>query len=209
MSDSRVLATLADSAGPAPVAELARRCGLHPNSVRAHLRRLEEEGLAEHTNQLLGGRGRPRQMWQLTPRARPFGKPPMAYSELAEWLSTALTPSDAVEHGRRVGGERQAREAKSSAAAALQNSLSEMGFQPVREDRGQATRFTLRNCPYRDVARANPRVICALHRGIAEGVCEAADSGYTLTRFEVKPPEQAGCVIEIDRAEPERKEMSR
>ena len=208
-SGARVFAALADAGGAAPIDALADRSGLHPNSVRLHLRRLERGGLVTVTNEHRPGRGRPRQLWRIVPGAEPAGSPPVAYSELAGWLSTALTPAAAVEHGRRIGADRGREAISAPAADVLERSLTAMGFLPTRRDRGARTCFTLHNCPYRDVARANQRVVCALHRGIAEGMCKAADPGYALVGFEVRDPEEAGCAIEIDRVEDNDKETSR
>lgn len=199
-SGARVFAALADAEGDAPIDELAERTGLHANSVRLYLRRLEAAGLAEVTNERRPGRGRPRQMWRLVPGAEPAGAPPVAYSELAGWLSDALTPAEAVAQGRRIGADRAAalREYEADAAAALEYSLTSMGFQPRRAGGGgERGRITLCNCPYRDVARSNPRVICSLHRGIAEGFVQAVDPTQRVARFDIKDPEAAGCAIEL------------
>lgn len=202
-SGVRVFAALADAGGAAPIDALADRSGLHPNSVRLHLRRLERGGLVTVTNEHRPGRGRPRQLWQIVPGAEPAGSPPVAYSELAGWLSTALTPAEAVEHGRRIGADRGREAVSAPAADVLERSLAAMGFLPTRRDCGTRTCFTLHNCPYRDVAKANPGVVCAFHRGLAEGMIDRLDPRYRVTAFEVRDPQEAGCVVEVGRCSEE------
>ncbi|MGO9884137.1 MAG: helix-turn-helix domain-containing protein, partial [Solirubrobacteraceae bacterium] len=63
-SRRRLFSLLADLGRPASTAELARRLGLHPNGVRAHLQRLSREGLVERTR-TSGGRGRPADAWTI------------------------------------------------------------------------------------------------------------------------------------------------
>ncbi|MGB0120425.1 MAG: hypothetical protein WBP55_05680, partial [Solirubrobacterales bacterium] len=73
-----------------------------------------------------------------------------------------------------------------------------MGFQPgPATGSGPQTTFRLGNCPYREVARENSELVCGLHRGITEGFLEQVDPGSSLTRFEAKDPDQAGCLIGV------------
>lgn len=204
-SAARVFGVLVDAGAPATVASIAARCRLHPNSVRVHLRRLRDAGLADVSLDDPSGPGRPRQLWRVAGGAEPAGVPPVGYSDLAGWLSSALSPEQARRHGRRIGADRaggriEEREA-GECAAVLDASFAAMGFRPRRRDRGPRTGFTLCNCPYRDVALANPGVVCALHRGIAEGMVETMDPGSRVTRFEARNPVEAGCVVEVERAE--------
>ncbi|MCY7304056.1 MAG: helix-turn-helix domain-containing protein, partial [Thermoleophilia bacterium] len=55
----RLLDRLRAADGPLPVAELAPPLGLHPNTVRSHLRLLEEAELVVSAPERMGGRGRP------------------------------------------------------------------------------------------------------------------------------------------------------
>jgi len=48
-----------------------------------------------------------------------------------------------------------------------------------------------------------------LHRGVAEGLLGAIDPGAEVTRFVVKDPRRAGCILEIaNPAEPTTEEVS-
>lgn len=43
---------------------------------------------------------------------------------------------------------------------------------------------TMRDCPYRDIARGNPAVICAVHLGVLRGALGAAFSPVTVDRLD-------------------------
>src|SRR3954452_690554 len=78
---ARLFALLGELRRPTGTEELAERLDLHPNGIRAHMERLLEAGLVvrERSRQT---RGRPRDMWLISPDARPGGDPPTAYTEL-------------------------------------------------------------------------------------------------------------------------------
>ncbi len=175
---------------------------MHPNSVRLHLGRLLDAGLVE-AGAGQGARGRPRKLWRVAADARIGGEPPQAYRELADWLSRSVEGigadrGDIRAQGRRIGREIAADSSGVACADVLESALAAMGFQPRRSDQGARTAFTLCNCPYREVATANPGVVCALHLGVAEGLVQATDPATRLTEFDAKDPTEAGCLIEIE-----------
>jgi hypothetical protein len=45
----------------------------------------------------------------------------------------------------------------------------------------------------------NQPVVCTLHRGISAGLAEAAPGRARLSRFVARDPDEAGCLIEIER----------
>ena len=114
----------------------------------------------------------------------------------------AADPSEIRAQGRRIGRDIAAESEAEDGPAVLEDSLRAMGFRPRRETSGRTTRFTLCNCPYRDVAESNMAVICTLHLGIAEGVASGSNRGSRVTSFEPKDPHLAGCRIEIEAVEP-------
>jgi len=187
---------------PLTTAEAAERAGVHPNSARLHLGRLAEAGLVE-PGSAQGDRGRPRKTWRIAEEGRNVGKPPDAYRELAGWLgrSVAVMAADSAEiraQGRRIGLEIATEAENDDGPRVLEDSLRAMGFWPHREDAGNRTRFTLCNCPFRDVAKSNMKVVCTLHLGIAEGIVQGADRRDRVTGFETRDPRVAGCTIEIE-----------
>jgi predicted ArsR family transcriptional regulator len=192
---------------PARTDELAERLSLHPNGIRLHLERLQAAGLVERLT-VSGGRGRPRHEWALGSDPAPGREAPTAYRELARWLarSTAgsgLALTEVEEAGRRIGREASPADARQSPPAALKTVLSAFGFQPVQTDEARdRTRYTLRNCPYRDVVAENQPLVCVLHRGITQGLLERLGPGSRLEAFVPKDPYQAGCLIDVAWQEP-------
>lgn len=199
---SRLFDSIVAAKHPLSTAEVAERTGVHPNSARLHLAKLLDAGMLRLESER-GARGRPRKIWSVSPKARIDGEPPEAYRELATWLSRSIAAAgadrgDIRAQGRQIGREIAADSPDAGSADVLESALAAMGFQPERQDERTRTRFTLCNCPYRDVAKANPGVVCSLHLGIAEGLVQAADPAAKLTEFEVKDPIEAGCRIAID-----------
>jgi predicted ArsR family transcriptional regulator len=201
---ARLFDLLCELRRPASTEELAGRLELHPNGVRMHLDRLREGGLVARERDRRP-RGRPRDMWLVSPDATPGGAPPTAYAQLGRWLARAITPGKSslqkIEStGRQIGRELapDAPDAAGSAEASLRGALAALGFQPQRESR-TAHRLTYRlcNCPYRDAATENPQVVCGLHRGITRGLLDELDPSSRLTAFVAGEPSRAGCLIEL------------
>jgi predicted ArsR family transcriptional regulator len=199
---ARLFEALTEARHPLSTAEAAEAAGVHPNSARLHLGRMADAGIVEAGSDQ-GGRGRPRKTWRVASGGRVAGRPPDAYRELAQWLgrSVAVMAADPAEiraQGRMIGREIATESESDDGPAVLDDSLRAMGFWPRREQDGSTSRFTLCNCPYRDVAESNMEVICTLHLGIAEGIVHGADSNARVTGFEPRDPKLAGCRIEIE-----------
>lgn len=89
--------------------------------------------------------------------------------------------------------------ASATPAPALTDLLATHGFAPdvtVRADGAVSCR--LGNCPYRASARANPDIVCGLHRGLTRGLLDGLAPTAVLTRFVPHDPDRAGCEIEIE-----------
>jgi len=65
---------------------------------------------------------------------------------------------------------------------ALVARLDALGFDPavLRDETAATVAFT--HCPFRDLAEADPDVVCGLHRGMVEGFVDVA-GGARVTRF--------------------------
>ena len=147
------------------------------------------------------GRGRPRDEWTVAPAAHPGGDPPHAYADLGRWLARAIPASPAelraVEQtGREIGRDMHSPSAGEDPAAAFADALSAMGFEPELAPSEAGICATLGNCPYREAVKANPALVCTLHRGIAQGVLDAVAPGALVTRFVMRDPDEAGCIVE-------------
>jgi len=198
---TRLFAALTTLRRSATTEELARELGLHVNGVRRQLERMHEGGLVER-RRVTHGRGRPRDEWSIASGARPTGSDPQAYADLAGWLARSIPAGP----GRLRQVERTGRDVGRELAPAGTDDLTEsfreifaaLGFQPEVEVTGEGQICCrLGNCPYRSSVRENPDVICALHKGMTEGVLDKLDPASRLTRFEPRDPELAGCLVEV------------
>jgi len=185
--------------GPASVAGLAARLGVHPNTVRLHLAALVVDGLVEEVaSPGPRGPGRPALVYRAT-RRMPQG--PDHYRELAGALLDALVHGDdaaprALEAGR-AWGARVARTRDAAAGAAgrapgpaadaphddlapLMALLDDVGFAPERVERDVA----LRQCPFLDLVEGQRMVVCRVHLGLMQGALATWRSGVEIDRLE-------------------------
>ena len=172
-SRRRLLEVLRRASGPLGAAELAATVGLHVTTARAHLRVLEAAGLVVRTVRPPTGPGRPRQFYA---PAAADGRDD-AHRELAEMLAGALGAGGA--QGRRraehAGRRWAAREVPDTgrlpwdeAVEAIGELFRRVGFAP-RRIAADGYRLALESCPFRDVARAQPDIVCTLHLGLMRG----------------------------------------
>ena len=198
-SRARLFATLTDLRRVAKTAELAERVELHPNGVRIHLERLEEAGLVARVR-LQGARGRPAHACMVAPDARPGGRAPRAYRDVARWLARSLNARRMSLRGLEQTGREVGRELAPSGCApsveAIEQVLAALGFAPYVQSRDEE-RMTicLGNCPYRDAASENQAAICALHKGVTRGLLDILAPDAKLERFVPRDPASAGCMI--------------
>ncbi len=199
---ARLFALLGELRRPATTEELAERLELHPNGVRVHLDRLCTAGLVSRGRRRQA-RGRPRDVWSISPDAQPGGDPPTGYAELGRWLVRAMASShtdleDIEEAGRQIGRELPAPAGDSTPEERFQAALSALGFQPRREPgEDGAVTYCLDNCPYREAVHERQPIVCGLHRGMTQGMLDAIDPDTTLEAFVAKDPDTAGCLIEL------------
>jgi len=198
---ARLFALLRDLRRPVSTEELAERLELHPNGIRLHLDRLREEGVVARQRDRQA-RGRPRDMWLISPDAPPGSEPPTAYAQLGRWLTRAIAAGSTSRRkleatGREIGHE-LAPEPGSDPEASLHAALAALGFQPRREShKPRRLTYRLCNCPYREAARESPQVVCELHRGITRGLLDELGATSKLTAFVPHDPARAGCLIEV------------
>ncbi|WP_237770012.1 helix-turn-helix transcriptional regulator [Ornithinimicrobium sp. CNJ-824] len=202
--------------GGMTAAELGTVLGLHSTTVRFHLDQLVSAGLVGSHFVRSGGAGRPAKRYfvvegELGPVARGGGDSGH-YKVLATLLAGALDPSDEgrltpeeagaewvrdrLEHGddhrlledggppppAGTSGEWMAK------VGGIVDLLQEWGYTPdlsLSGREGDVT-LTLRECPFLDLARVHPEVVCGVHRGLLKGALDAAgepDAGVSLRPF--------------------------
>jgi predicted ArsR family transcriptional regulator len=191
---------LARSPRPLATAEIAETLDLHPNTVRPHLERMREVGLLAVEVEARGTVGRPQHRYSLAADAPSLGLEPATFPVLARMLlrvaaSGGLGAEEAIAAGRDQGDADAAPLAAIADASddegdlaalcleGLAARLDAMGFDPAvaSEDEGSATvGFT--HCPFRDLAEANPEIVCGLHQGLVAGFVEAV-GGVAVEQF--------------------------
>jgi predicted ArsR family transcriptional regulator len=190
----QVLDLILAAGHPVTVAELTAELGCNHNAVRQHLTRLRDAGLVAETREARDRPGRPRLLYAATTRPDP-------YARLARLLLTArrstLTPRAIGRQAGRDEIETGAVE-ETDALDALEIDAARQGFSPRRVDGGRRLELVLEVCPFADVAAEDPVTVCALHRGIAEGIV-AAVSGAKVKSFVAHDPYRAGCRIGVQR----------
>lgn len=191
---------LRDAAEPVDVAELTGHVGLHPNAVRQHVAKLEAAGLVVERTAAPTGRGRPRLLYSVDPRAdgRWTGGGP--YERLAVLLTEALRTGDDPEEVGRREGVRQRRETTTidptrdgaTAVDPLVDRMAHLGFDPVVRRRGRTIEVVLRHCPFASAAIADADTVCGLHLGLARGLVEA-DPAVVVDDLVTRDPRRAQC----------------
>jgi predicted ArsR family transcriptional regulator len=183
------------AARPVSVREMSRRLSLHPNTLRPHLRRLEEAELVSREVRKAPTAGRPQTLYSV--QEAPGGE--ADYRLLAEMLAglvrgkRALAQAHALAAqwggyvlaqggpGPKPGAEAPARRN----LAMLQEALARAGFVPrFRRLQGPAIEVTLRDCPFRDLTEDYRELVCTLHRGLLEGMLSALTPPMALKEFQ-------------------------
>jgi predicted ArsR family transcriptional regulator len=176
------------------VRELATRLSLHPNTLRPHLRRLEEAGLVSSETRKGATVGRPQVVYAAVDQREREGRD---YRLLADILSGLLTgrrqheraEATAREWGVYLMGRSVRRPGARKVAgpnlAALQEALAEAGFDPRFRRRGARTvEISLRDCPFRDLLDEHRDLACAVHRGLLEGMLGASRPELRMVEFQ-------------------------
>lgn len=143
------------------IRELAIRLSLHPNTLRPHLRRLEEVGLVASEVRKGPGVGRPQTLYTaVETEGREGGDHRLLADILAGLLTAPKQRARAQELAREWGAYLVGRSAPRPGArkpsgpnlAVLQEALAEAGFTPrFRRTGTPVIEISLRECPFRDL----------------------------------------------------------
>ncbi|MGQ0671125.1 MAG: helix-turn-helix transcriptional regulator [Actinomycetota bacterium] len=181
------------SGRPVSVREVAARLSLHPNTLRPHLRRLEEAGLVAREIRKGAGVGRPQTLYSVLEPEEREGRD---YRLLAEILLGLFRGRRAQERAQELarewgqylvtqGGPKPGvRLPARRNLALLQEAMAEAGFDPRFRRRGKQTvEVSLRDCPFRDLVDDHRELTCAIHRGLVEGMLGALKPPMRLAEF--------------------------
>jgi predicted ArsR family transcriptional regulator len=187
---------LARAPRPLATAEIAETLDLHPNTVRPHLERMRDVGLLTIETEARGTVGRPQNLYALAPDAPSLGLEPATFPVLARMLlrvaaASGIGRDEVIEAAREQGesdaevalavapvpagdgsaGDGSAGEGSAGAACLdrLVTRLDALGFDPAVALGDEVVTVAFAHCPFRELAEANPEVVCALHEGLVGG----------------------------------------
>jgi predicted ArsR family transcriptional regulator len=177
---------------PVSVREMSRRLSLHPNTLRPHLRRLEEAGLVARELRKNAAVGRPQTLYSVRADVEEDARD---YRLLAEILSGLVRGSRALEEARDLakqwgaylvaqGGPKPGvRLPARRNLAILQEAMARAGFDPRFRREDGSFEVTLRDCPFRDLADDHRDLVCTLHRGLIEGMVAGLKPPLSIREF--------------------------
>lgn len=193
----KIFRYVADSDVGADVAEITTHCGFNHNAIRQHLAKLVDAELLTLSTERTGGRGRPKLIYRVDPRAESRWGVVGPYERLSVLLTEVIrTGDDPVTVGRRAG--RESRPDGSGDDLTIGDLLEEMarqGFEPAVRDDASDTEILLQTCPFASAALADPDTICGLHLGLAQGLTDGSRFDVDdLARFD---PRRANCLLKL------------
>lgn len=163
---------------PVTVANVVSRFSLHSNVARMHLNRLRDVGLLDGEIEKSGRGGRPGMIYLPSREPLNLSFPSREYRFLAEILldavsrlgsegtrtATAAAAARGLELFRRTTAEA---ESELESAASLLNRIGfDVRISPADSDSNSRSSalVTLQNCPFLELARNHPHVVCSLCR---------------------------------------------
>jgi predicted ArsR family transcriptional regulator len=180
------------SGRPVSVRELSARLSLHPNTLRPHLRRLEEVGLVVREVRKGTAVGRPQTLYSAAVR-EPAER---GYRLLAEILAGLLVGRRSLERAEELsaewgqylvaqGGPKPGTRLPARRnLAVLQEAMARAGFDPRFHRRERQVEISLRDCPFRDLVEDHRELACAIHRGLVAGMLRGLKPPLRLVEFQ-------------------------
>ncbi len=191
------------SGRPVPVRELAVRLSLHPNTLRPHLRRLEDAGLVASETRKGPTVGRPQTLYTAIDVEGRQGRDYRLFADVAAGLLTTTKQRERAETLAREWGSYLVglaaprpgrRRASGPNLAALQEALADAGFTPrFRRTDAATVEITFRACPFRDLLDEHRDLVCAIHRGLLEGIVAGSRPALRMTSFVPAEDRSATC----------------
>ncbi|HEX5828937.1 MAG TPA: helix-turn-helix domain-containing protein [Candidatus Limnocylindrales bacterium] len=182
-----LLGVLTEAGGPLGVRELAALVGIHVNSAREQLHRLERAGMVRSRVAAPVGRGRPVHLFELRPDpdAEPFRALAGALaSEVAQLPGAAAVATAAGERwghaAVRAPGDAATDEGHLERLAGI---LDDAGFAPDAPAPG-AMEIRLRACPFLPLEGHQLAVVCGVHLGFVRGALRTLGSDRDAVSIE-------------------------
>jgi predicted ArsR family transcriptional regulator len=182
------------SGRPVSVRELSARLSLHPNTLRPHLRRLEEVGLVASETRKGASVGRPQTLYAVALREDSEGGDYRLLAEVLAGLLGGTRSRDRAQARGREWGEYLvaqgtpkpgARQPARRNLAVLQEAMAAAGFDPrFRRLSASAVEISLRVCPFRELVDDYRELVCAVHLGLLEGMLHGLRPPLSVAEFE-------------------------
>lgn len=198
------------SGRPMPVRELAARLSLHPNTLRPHLRRLEEVGLVASEARKGPGVGRPQVLYEAVELEAREGRDFRLLADILAGLTSGARQREraralARDWGTYLVGRSAprpgARRTPGPNLAVLQEALAEAGFDPRFRRRGAArVDISLRDCPFRELLDEHRDLVCAVHEGLLEGMLGGCRPALAMSSFQPLADRGQVCRLTAARA---------
>jgi predicted ArsR family transcriptional regulator len=176
--------------GERTIPDLVEVTGMHRNTVRNHVLRLEEAGLVESRPGPPGSRGRPALRYRLRdPQTITDG--PVFVQGLVSLLRQTQgvkAPQLAEAEGERVGrGLRRGAGAPATPAQAVRQvaqALERLAFEPTVHRQGGAYSLDLHHCPFWGTPiERDGDIICSFHLGLIRGIVQSPSANPVGVRL--------------------------
>jgi predicted ArsR family transcriptional regulator len=186
--------------------EAAAEVGISRKLAAFHLDKLVEKGLlVAHYARPPGrsGPGAGRSAKYYEPSEAEFGVslPHRGYDVVGTILVDAITQSDkgvsakqaarsiAFERGRALGEQvrnssKLRRPGSERALSVAEEVLEENGYEPYRDDSGS---IRLRNCPFHELSRRSPELVCGLNREFIDGLLRGLGNESVTAELDPQP----------------------
>ncbi|MFI7482314.1 helix-turn-helix transcriptional regulator [Kocuria sp. M1R5S2] len=203
-SRMRVLWAVRRASEARGVDELADDVGLHPNTVRFHLGRLEHHGLVRRQLAHHDTPGRPSLRFTAVPQPDREGRDLQDLAQLLAGVLDRQVPGSAAMTERagrawaahlveaRTGPAPDAREAITQ----VMEALTSVGFAPEVTSDGRHVTVLQRRCPFLEVAREHRDVVCSVQLGLLRGLLERLGAPLEVTGLAPFATPQ-GCLVHI------------
>lgn len=183
--------------GTATLEQLTEAVGAHPNTIRTHVKALEDAGLLFRVERdVHEGPGRPQQAWRLR---EGWSVPTGDFRKLAEILAgfilkTQASPRELQGFGASWGRYLAGRPGPKDVRQELLSVLEQLGCS-ARLDGSQVI---LSSCPCPLIAPENPPLICHLITAVAKGFLDASGSELRFKDADHDPSRRV-CTLTLKR----------
>ncbi len=185
------------------VQDIADKFEIHPNVARLHLSKLEDVKMIVSESKKTGKGGRPSRLYRLSDEVIQLQFPFRDYQLLAKISLQALSSlgaqgKDALTQAGKVFGKELIQQKLIMSSTSIHqlsfqdkidllNEAAKMsGFSPEFHATEEDGKIILQvfNCPFKELAIADPDVICTMHNAFLMGMFESVFENVELKEFE-------------------------